>query len=258
MQILIPMAGSGQRFRDAGYTLPKPMLEVDGVPMIVRVVEDLPAASHIVFVVNGEHVRDFQIDQQLREYFPSARIVTAPGLTQGQACSVRLGIDTLDPADSVLVAACDNTHVFDSKAFGRMASDPANDAIIWTYRGEPRVLVNPNWYGWVSADADGRVQRVSVKRPISDAPLNDHVVTGTFWFRSADLLKNSIDLLVKSNIRINNEFYLDSVPSLLIEQGRGVKVFEIEKYIGWGTPADYVDYHRWSEYVQRRIVHSAA
>jgi hypothetical protein len=84
------------------------------------------------------------------------------------------------------------------------------------------------------------------------------VVSGTFWFRTAGLMQRGIEQLIAENIRVNNEFYLDSVPDLLVQHGRDVRVFEVEKYIGWGTPADYVDYHRWSNYVQRRIARAAA
>lgn len=251
MQIIIPMAGAGQRFRDAGFTLPKPLIDVDGVPMIVRVVQDLPSADRIVFVVNGDHVRDNQIDEVLLDHFPGSAIVIAPGLTEGQACSVQLGIPQLDADDDVLVAACDNTHLFNEFAHAEWTRNPSVDALIWTYRREPRVLVNPHWYGWVAADADCRVSRVSVKKPLSTDLLNDHVVSGTFWFRSARLLNDTINGLIRSNTRVNNEFYMDSAMNVLTEAGRDVRAFEVDKYIGWGTPDDYKDYHLWSKYVRK-------
>ncbi|MCA9133934.1 MAG: NTP transferase domain-containing protein [Planctomycetales bacterium] len=260
MQILIPMVGAGQRFRDAGYRLPKPLIEVDGTPMIVRVVEDLPPTDRLVLVVNRQHVAEFHIDQVLRSYFPSADIVIAPGLTEGQACSVQLGIPALDPQESVLVAACDNTHIFDAEKFRRLTQTPEVDALIWTYRHEPRVLIHPQWYGWVQTESgsQGRVAQVSVKKPLSDNPLQDHVVSGSFWFRSGQLLAEGIERLLAANDRVNNEFYLDSVPAQLMKQGCQVRVMEVEKYIGWGTPADYEDYQRWSNYVHRRIARPAA
>ena len=245
------MAGAGQRFKDVGYTVPKPLLEVDGIPMIVRVVQDLPMASRLVFVVNQDHINENRIDHVLSKYFPGCKIVAAPGLTQGQACSVQLGVPQLDPNEDVLVAACDNTHVFDQMKFDRLVESQDVLSIIWTYRREPRVLINPNWYGWVQVDQENNVSSVSVKRPISNAPIQDHVVSGTFWFRTASLLQSGIDELVRSNIRVNNEFYLDSVPSLLIDKGMNVKVFEVDKYIGWGTPDDYRDYHLWSNYIRK-------
>ena len=251
------MVGAGQRFKDAGYKLPKPLIEVDGVPMVVRVIHDLPVASRLVFVVNGDHVRQHQIDIRLKEYFPDACIVVADGLTEGQACSVQLGISALDKNEDVLVAACDNTHIFNRDHFSHLCSDHTNAALIWTYRNEPRVLVKPQWYGWVDVDAELVVKKVSVKVPLSAAPLNDHVVSGSFWFRTASQLNSAIDELITCNQRVNNEFYLDSVPNLMIQRGAVIKAFEVDKYIGWGTPADYEDYNYWSRYVRGAISYAA-
>jgi NDP-sugar pyrophosphorylase family protein len=250
MQIVVPMVGLGQRFRNAGYSTPKPLLEVDGVPMIVRVVRDLPETRTTVFVINHQHVLEYQIDKLLLQQFPNAELVIAEQLTDGQACSVQLAIPALNPKEDVLVVACDNSHLYDEPKWNQLISDPAVDAVIWTYRNEPRVLIEPKWYGWVEADENGIVKRVSVKKPISDTPLSDHVVSGSFWFRSAELLNQGISDLVRSNERVNNEFYLDAVPGRIMDRGGCVRVFEVDKYIGWGTPQDYEDYHRWSRYIQ--------
>lgn len=252
MQLVIPMAGLGQRFADAGYALPKPLIPVGGVPMVVRAVRDLPPASRIVFVVHPDHVSRHAIDRRLREFFPSCRVVVAPGLTEGQACSVRLATPELNADEDVLVTACDNTHVYDAAQFAALTDTPAVACAIWTYRNDAKVLVKPTAHGWVKADAAGRVERVSVKVPLSATPLADHAVTGTFWFRSAALLKESIDELVRRNVRVNGEFYLDSVPNLLLEAGRDVRVFEAGKYIGWGTPHDLEEYRGWEQYFTRR------
>jgi NDP-sugar pyrophosphorylase family protein len=250
------MAGLGRRFVDAGYSTPKPLIDVGGEPMIVRVVGDLPPASRIVFVVNIEHVRRYGIDAALRTYFPQTRVVVTNGLTAGQACTVRLAAEALDLDGEVLVAACDAAHVYDHDRFDALRRDVSVDAIVWTYRGEPRVLASPRSYGWVRVDDrfDGRgdVTGVSCKRPISDQLLADRVLSGFFWFRSARRLMQAIDALVGSGERINNEFYLDVVPNRLIAAGARIVAFDVEKYIGWGTPEDLQDYQWWERYFAGR------
>jgi NDP-sugar pyrophosphorylase family protein len=248
MQLVVPMAGLGSRFADAGYALPKPLIPVSGLPMVVRAVRDLPPCERVVFVVHPDHVREHRIDRALAAHLPNARIVVAPGLTAGQACSVRLASSALDPARPVLVAACDNTHLYDATRFARMTA-AGYDAIVWTYRGDARVLVRPQAHGWVEVAADGAtVTRISCKTPLSAAPLGDHAVTGCFWFRTAGVMQQAIDDLVASGERVNNEFYLDVAPNVLVRQGRRVGAFEVEKYIGWGTPHDLADYERWERY----------
>jgi NDP-sugar pyrophosphorylase family protein len=248
MQLVIPMAGLGQRFRDRGYTLPKPLIPVDGVPMIARVLRGLPPASRVVCVVHPDHVNQHGIDEVLRRLVPGCDVVETPGVTAGQACSARLAVELLDPMESVCVAACDNTHLYDVDAFRTLTRDGA-ECVVWTYRHEPRVLVHPEAYGWVRVE-NGRVNAVSVKRPISRSPLEDHVVSGTFWFRSARLMAEAVDRVVASGRRVNNEVYLDAVADDLAGGGHDVRVFEVLKYIGWGTPADLDDYHLWSRYVR--------
>ncbi len=179
MQIVVPMAGAGQRYTDAGYTTPKPLILVAGVPMVVRAVRDLPDASKVVFVCQEAHVEEHAIDEVLRCYFPTCEIVTTDGLTAGQACTVRLAADALDPTDTVTVAACDNTHVYDAERLMALLYVERCDGVVWTYRREPRVALNPEMYGWVrTGEDDTEITGVSVKAPISGSPTEDHVVPG--------------------------------------------------------------------------------
>ena len=248
MQIVVPMAGLGRRFADAGYVLPKPLIPVSGLPMVVRAVQGLPAAERIVFVCHPQHLRDYPLDATLRELFPQCCVIATPGLTAGQACTVRFADDLLDPTQPVIVAACDNTHLYDHNALAQIAQDPAIDAAVWTYRGEPRVLIAPQMYGWVKTIDGLGIEEVSVKHPISAHPIEDHVVSGTFYFRQAGVLMEAIDALVTRGERVNGEYYMDSIPNILRKRGRRSVVFEVDKYIGWGTPSDLNDYERWERY----------
>ena len=253
MQLVVPMAGLGQRFLDAGFTLPKPLIPVDGQPMIVRAVADLPPAELAVLVVHPDHVRRYRIDEIVAQQIANCRTVIAPGLTAGQACTVRLAAQELDPKKPVLVAACDNTHLYDADRFEELTADPAIDCLIWTYRHDPRVLARPEAYGWVKTRPGTHdVETVTCKVPLSGAPLDDHVISGCFWFRTAQIMLEGIDSLVAVGERVNNEFYLDVVPNMLLAAGRRVCAFEVEKYIGWGTPHELADYERWQRYFAAR------
>lgn len=252
MQIVVPMAGAGRRFADRGYWLPKPLIAIDGIPMVVRAVRDLPPASRTVLVCNAEHVRDHQLDAVVAEWLPDCHVVVAPGLTEGQACSVALAAPHLKRDEPVLVAACDNTHDYEPARFAELVADDELDACVWTYCGEARALVRPQWYGWVSADKHARVRNIGVKQPVSSTPEHDDVISGTFWFRSAGFMLDSIARLVAGNTRVNGEFYLDSVAALLVGEGHNVQAFRTDKYIGWGTPDELDDYCRWRDYFARR------
>lgn len=250
LQIVVPMAGEGRRFAEAGYTTPKPLIPVGRVPMVVRAVQELPAAQRVVFVVRREHVQEHQVDRVLREHLPNARIVVVDRLTDGQAVTVRQAAEALEPDWPVIVAACDNTHLYDRPSLLARMADPAVECLIWTYRHDPRVLVNPRQHGWVRTDGE-RVVEVSCKTPLSDRPLDDHATSGFFSFHTAGQMIDAIDRTIAAGLRVNNEFYMDVVPNVLVADGRRVEVFEVGKYIGWGTPADLDDFRRWERYFQQ-------
>ncbi len=241
-QIVVPLAGEGKRFLDAGYSIPKPLLPVSGLPMVVRAVMDLPVAKRIVFLVRAEYMRGrYAIDRILREYFPSCIVIPVEKTTAGQACTVRLAADSLEPNEPIIVAACDNTHLYNEAEHARLLEETNAEALVWVYTGESSVTVNPEQYGWVR-EHDGIIEHVSCKAPISENPRKDPVVSGFFTFRTAERMVTAIDAMVGADMRINQEFYMDVVPNILLANGHVVRAFFVEKYIGWGTPADYEDY----------------
>ncbi|MFL5731067.1 MAG: hypothetical protein ACJ75J_16385, partial [Cytophagaceae bacterium] len=113
MIVLIPMAGEGSRFVSEGYTTPKPLIEVDGKPMIVRAVEDLPAADKYFFICRDFHISNYGIDKNLRAYFKNCEVIGLDHLTEGQACTCLLAKNLLDPEEELVIGACDNGMIFD-------------------------------------------------------------------------------------------------------------------------------------------------
>jgi dTDP-glucose pyrophosphorylase len=245
------MAGAGQRFVKAGFTVPKPLIPVGGVPMAVRAARSLPAADQWLFVCREEHLRQARIEAVLQQHFAGAVIIGVEELTQGQVCTCLLAKPHLRADDALTIGACDNAMTYAPAALKNLQADPQVDAWIWTFRHNPAVLQNPRMYGWVAVDRQNYVQRVSCKVPLSDTPMNDHAVIGAFTFkRAADFLACS-EAAVAANRRINGEFYMDEAMNVAIESGLKVKVFEVDRYICWGTPQDVALYDYWRDYFQQ-------
>ena len=112
-------------------------------------------------------------------------------------------------------------------------------ARIWTFRGHPAVLQDPRMYGWVDVAADGAVRHVSVKVPISESPMLDHAVVGTFSFRRAADFVAAVKRTISLDRRVRGEFYVDDVMNDVIAMGIRTSVLEVARYEAWGTPADY-------------------
>lgn len=255
MNILIPMAGEGSRFAREGYAISKPLIPTydkrsgNALPMVVCAVLDLPGVakdgSNVIFVDRAFH-KAGGAEAEIGKYFPRARFLTVDSLTEGQASTCLLAKDFIDNDDELLIAGCDNGMEFDGEKFNALRKTA--DVLVFTYRHNPAVLKNPDAYGWMIADSGDNVVGTSIKKAISDNPMNDHAVVATFWFRRGKIFVEAAEKMIAENDRINNEFYVDQAIRHVLELGGKAKVFEIERYIGWGVPADYELYQRSFEY----------
>ena len=238
------MAGLGKRFVDAGYNVPKPLIEIDGLPMVVQAAKTLPPADKWIFICREEHIREYGIDQILDNHFPGANIVSVGYLTNGQANTCLLAKEYLSPDDRLTIGACDNAMDYDLDVFKEQLSHA--DALVWTFRKNPTVLRNPKMYGWVEIDQTGKAKKISCKVPISKQPLKDHAVVGTFSFKRAETFIRCVNSMIAKDRRINNEFYMDVALDECIKLGYLVLPLEVQKYICWGTPKDLIEYQKGS------------
>ena len=254
-KILIPMAGAGQPFADAGYRVHKPAIPTidryDGTekPMVVCATKDLPGVaadgSNVIYVDRTFH-REDGVEDAIRAYYEKAQFITIDRLTEGQACTCMLAKDYLDPEEELLIAGCDNGMDIDRAAFEE--TKRACDCIVFTYRHNEAVLQNPNAYGWMLTDEAGNITGTSIKKAISDTPMEDPAVVATFWFRKAKVFFDATEKMIRENDRINGEFYVDQTVKHVIDLGYRAKIFDINRYVGWGTPADYEGYQNTFAY----------
>jgi len=248
---LVPLAGRGKRFAEQGYKYPKPLIEVSGKPMIIQAAGSLPEAEKHIFVCLAEHLDKYHLGSEIRKVYPDAKIVRINEVTKGQACTCEIGLSGEDLESPLLIGACDNGMFWDKDKYKQLINKESADAVIWSFRCHPSSERNPQMYGWIKVDGDDNVLGVSVKKPISDDPYNDHAIVGTFYFRKTKYFIDALRQIYKKNIRVNGEFYVDSCVNELIEMGLHVKVFEVEAYICWGTPDDLRTYEYWQGFFHK-------
>ena len=237
---IIPMAGEGIRFFNQGYKVPKPLIPIDGVPMVVRAAKCLPEADLWIFICREHHVLNSNIKEILNQFFSSLKIISVDFLTQGQASTCLLAKEYLQPDDILTIGSCDCNMEYDKTDFNKKLN--TSDALVWTFRNNKSVVKNPEMYGWIKLDKVGQISGVSCKVPISDTPIKDHAITGSFSFRKADYFLEYCDKTIAKNRRINNEFYLDIVLDECVTGGLNVSPFEVKSYNSWGTPVDLEEY----------------
>lgn len=255
---LIPLAGHGSRFVKEGYTDPKPLLDVSGKAMILQANNQLPLSEHNAYVCLKDHIDRYGVDKAIKQVQPDAYIKVIDQVTEGQAITCELGMDNIQDNDPLLIAACDNGMLWNHNQYQALINNPKVDAIIWTFKGHPGAREKPQMYGWVSTCHSGQVTKatgVSVKKAISDTPENDHAIVGTFYFRQSKMFKQALQKLKLDAIRVNGEFYVDSLMGVLIDMDFKVAVFEVDAYIGWGTPNDYETFKYWQSYFHKTPNH---
>jgi len=246
---LIPMAGRGSRFTQEGYVIPKPLITVSGKPMIIQAATMNPPAEKQIFVCLKEHLESYpNIKTTLLETYQHATIIELDEVTEGQACTCEKGLQNVDLDAPLFIGACDNGMLWNQEKYQKLISDESINALAFSFRKHPSSKRNPHMYGWLKVDEQNTVKNVSVKIPISDNPYNDHAIVGSFYFKKARYFLDALQHLYKNNIRINNEFYVDSCIGALVNLGRRVKVFEVDHYICWGTPNDYRTFNYWEKF----------
>jgi HAD superfamily hydrolase (TIGR01509 family) len=235
MNVLIPMAGHGSRFAQAGYTFPKPLIEVNGKPMIQVVVENLNIDAHYIFIVQKEHYEKFQLKYMLNMIAPGCDIIQVDGVTEGAACTTLLAKQLIDNFDPLLIANSDQFIEWNSNECLYAFTADGIDGGLLTFKS-----VHPKW-SYARLDEHGFVAEVAEKKPISDIAS----VGIYYWKLGSDYVKYAEQMIAK-NIRTNNEFYVCPVFNEAIQDGKRIRVKNIEKMWGLGTPEDlktYLEHH---------------
>ena len=227
MKVLIPMAGAGSRFEKAGYTFPKPLIEVNGKPMIQTVVENLNIDAKHVFIVQKEHYEKYNLQYLLNLISPDCEIVQVDGMTEGAACTTLLAQKFINNDEPLLTANSDQYIDWDSNEFLYSMEASGIDGGILTFES-----VHPKW-SFAKLNDQGYVSEVAEKKPIS----NKATVGIYYWSKGSDYVKYAKQM-IRKNKRVNNEFYVCPVFNEAIEDGKKIKTFDIEKMWGLGTPED--------------------
>lgn len=227
MNVLIPMAGAGSRFEKAGYTFPKPLIDVRGKPMIQWVVDNLNVEAKYIFIVQKSHFEKYNLKETLNNFCPNNEIVQVDGITEGAACTTLLAKTFIDKDEPLIIANSDQFVEWNNEEFIYTSTTGDLDGNILTFKS-----THPKW-SYVKLNDSGYVTEVAEKRPISDVA----TVGIYYWRRGSDYVKYA-EQMIRKNIRVNNEFYVCPVFNEAIEDGKRIRTFNIEKMWGLGTPED--------------------
>jgi HAD superfamily hydrolase (TIGR01509 family) len=227
MNVLIPMAGAGSRFAQAGYTFPKPLIEVNGKPMIQVVVENLNVEAHFIYLVQKEHYEKYNLKQLLNLITPGCDIIQVDGITDGAARTTLLAKQFIDNDEPLLMANSDQFVEWNSnEVLYAFTADEVDGGIV-TFKA-----THPKW-SFAKIGEDGFIDEVAEKNPISD----NATVGIYYWKKGSDYVKYA-EQMIDKNIRTNGEFYTCPSFNEAIADGKKIRNKSIEKMWGLGTPED--------------------
>jgi NDP-sugar pyrophosphorylase family protein len=227
------MAGRGSRFADAGYTLPKPLIQIHGVPMIKVVVENLaPKQEHrFIFVAQQEHIDKYDLTPKLKSYAKNVEVIGINGITEGQVCTALLAKEFFNNDEPLMNANSDQYIDFDISEYLDAMASRKLDGMIMTMKSQ-----DPKW-SYAKTDESGIVVETAEKKVISP-----DATVGIFNFAKGSDLVRSAEQMIKDNIRVNNEFYTCPCYNYLVREGKKIGIYPIgEEYngmYGLGIPKD--------------------
>lgn len=229
--LLVPMAGRGQRFVDAGYKVPKQLIYVQDKQLIDLSLESVDTSEcNLIFVVRDDQICNFHIDDILKNKFGNEiSIVVTDGLTDGSVCSCLLAREHIDNDLPLVIHTLDIQFLptFDPSVL----SNENCDGLLLTFKS------NSTNYSYVATDDDGLATKTAEKKVISP-----NACVGIYGFKRGSDFCSFADEMINQNIRTNNEFYISPLYNLLIEAGLKIRTQSVEKMHIFGTPVEFQFY----------------
>jgi len=229
INIVIPMAGHGKRFIEAGYTLPKPLLKIGDKEIIKHIIDTMrmPKAQFI-FIVRKDHCDEHQLDERLLEIEPNAIIVKISEVTEGAICTVLLAKDHFNDGNPVIIKDCDQIINWSPEHFLEFVQrNNADGAIVNIHTDRPN-------YSFSRVDSRGQIFETAEKSVISN-----YGSVGIYYFtRGSDLVKYA-ERMIEKDIRVNNEFYTSPVYNQFVQDFKLILHYPIAEMFQLGTPEEF-------------------
>lgn len=224
MNIIIPSAGAGKRFVDAGYTVPKPFLPINGKPMVQIVIENLTNSSDKIYLLmKSEHIKYVQGTELANK--DNVCFIMIDSLTEGAACTVLRAKQFINNDEPLLIANSDQYIEYNRDAWIESISN--HDGVIMTFYSDE------NKWSYAKTNESGKILKVAEKQVISP-----HATAGVYYYAKGGMFVEAAEKMISKNERVNGEFYVSPTYNELISQ-YDMRIFDIKNMYGLGTPEDF-------------------
>lgn len=232
LNVLVLMSGKGSRFIDGGYLLPKPLIDVSGVPMIQKVIESVCIQAHYIYVVNAEQRKKYNLDILLNNITPNCTIVETHVVTEGAACSALLCKDLINSDKALLTVNADQLVEWNPMEFIYPMYSKKADGSVLTFHVENDVK-----WSYVKVNDEGYVTEVAEKIPIST-----HGTVGLYLFNKGSEFVKYAEQMIRLGKKVRGEYYTAMVYEEYINDGKKILIHPIQTMHSLGVPADLEAY----------------
>ncbi|MFA5138753.1 MAG: NTP transferase domain-containing protein [Elusimicrobiota bacterium] len=251
MKIVIPMAGRSRRFSEVGYTVPKPFIDIDGSPMIERVCRMFSQTDEFIFVCDQGHLSEPAYSRILEAAAARKRIVGIPAHDDGPLATSLAADPWMAPEDPVIVSYCDFVVRWDYRQFLMKAS--MADGAIAVFRGFHPASLGETKYAYLRTNERQEMEELREKESFTDDRVNEWASAGIYYVDTWASYKEYARRVLSGPERVASEFYCSLIYNPMVQDGKAIATFEVDRFICWGTPEDLEEYGFWSQYFREDL-----
>jgi NDP-sugar pyrophosphorylase family protein len=235
LKVIIPIAGTSELFNPSEYFYPKPLIEINGKPMIEVVLENIMSFSQpfdIIFIIKDQDAKKFYLENTLKILAKNANIITLKKETKGALCSVLMSIDLVQDEDEILILNGDQIIDANFDDIYQFWNESKSDGGLVTFNS-----VHPRW-SYVKSE-EGKVTETAEKNPISN-----HAIAGYYYVKSAkDFFEAAFSVILNEN-QINGAYFISSIYNEMILKGKKINIYPIapNQYHSFYSPEKIKNY----------------
>jgi NDP-sugar pyrophosphorylase family protein len=248
MKVIIPMSGIGNRFIQAGYLDPKPLIEVN-CRRIIEYVLDMFHEEDVIFICNEKHLSETNIRNILEGLRPNCDIISIPNHKLGPVFTVKQAFDSIDDDEEVIISYCDGSYIWDRSHFNKYVKEKKLDGCILSHTGfHPHTLAGTKM-AYIK-EKNSLVEEVKEKECYTDNPMKEHASSGTYYFSKGSYVKKYFRLALENDLTYNKEYYVTLVYNLLIRDNLKVGFYDTEFTAVMGTPQEVENFESWANIIK--------
>lgn len=252
MQIIIPMSGTGERFKKAGYIEPKPLIKINGKTIIEHVINLFPGEEKFIFICNQNHLKTTKMREILLFAKPKAKIISIENHKFGPVWSVSKAFNSINDDEPAIVNYCDFFMDWDYENFKKTVEKNECDGAVAAYKGfHPHLLHEKNFYASMISDKNNYMLEIKEKHSFTSNKMNSPQSVGAYYFKKGFYVKKYFQRLMDEKMAFNGEYYVSLIYNLLKKDGLNIYIYNnVPHFCQWGTPEDFEEYRYWSEIFQ--------